>query len=123
MIEPASLGRRLRRHSVPLLLVRRSDRGLLGGLWELPNFPERGNELAERLASLDVEILLDLNREIRHRYSHFEIRLQPVVVLCGKPQTLTDWAEQRWVAPTEVAAYPRPMVHIRAMRLLGLSNH
>jgi len=30
--------------------------------------------------------------------------------------------EQRWVLPSELSNYPRPKVHIKAMRLFGLSK-
>ena len=122
--EPEMLGALLRAHKVPLLLVRRSETGLLGGLWELPNYPERGKELKERLTGLSIEILLDTGQEVRHRYSHFEIRFRLLVArytgrYTGK-RTLDSWSEQRWILPEELANYPRPKVHIEAMRCFGL---
>lgn len=108
----------LRPHA--LLLVRRADRGLLGGLWELPNYPERGDELAQRLAEASIEILLDTGQEVRHRYSHFEIRFELLVAVFTGNKTLESWVEQRWVLPKELADYPRPKVHIEAMRRFGL---
>jgi A/G-specific adenine glycosylase len=118
--DPKNLDRILRDSDLPLLLVRRSDRGLLGGLWELPNYPERGEELAARLAPLSIEILLDTGAEVRHRYSHFEIRFRMVVAVFVHERTLSRWTEQRWVLPIELESYPRPKVHIEAMRRLGL---
>jgi A/G-specific adenine glycosylase len=118
--EPQMLGGFLHTRSLPLLLVRRADSGLLGGLWELPNYPQRGEELTERLSRLSIEILMDTGTEVRHRYSHFEIRFRLfVAVVAGKPK-LGSWTEQRWVLPTELGNYPRPKVHIEAMRCFGL---
>jgi adenine-specific DNA glycosylase len=108
----------LRQH--PLLLVRRAERGLLGGLWELPNYPERGSELAERLVEKSIQILLYTGQEVRHRYSHFEVRFEMLVAVFAGNETLDSWAEQRWVLPMELASYPRPKVHIEAMRRFGL---
>jgi len=119
-IDPVILGGILSGHNLPLLLVRRADRGLLGGLWELPNYPERGEELRERLTRLSIEILLDTGGELRHRYSHFEIRFRLFVAVFAEQQTLDSWMEQRWVLPTELEDYPRPKVHIEAMRRFGL---
>ncbi|UCF99230.1 MAG: A/G-specific adenine glycosylase [Spirochaetaceae bacterium] len=119
-VDPASLGALLRRHDLPLLLVRRAGRGLLGGLWELPNFPERNEELANRVASLAIKILLDTGQEVRHRYSHFEIRFRLLVAQFRKQQDLDSWTEQRWVLPSDLVSYPRPKVHIEAMRRFGL---
>ena len=98
----------------------RSDRGLLGGLWELPNYPQRGAELKERLARLSIEILLDTRSEVRHRYSHFQIRFRLFVAVFAEQRKLDSWAEQRWVLPAELDNYPRPKVHIEAMRRFGL---
>jgi A/G-specific adenine glycosylase len=119
-IDPFTLGEILRAHNLPLLLVRRGESGLLGGLWELPNYPERGNELTERLSGLSIGILLDTGREVRHRYSHFEIRFQLIVAAFTGKCKLDSWMEQRWVLPVELASYPRPKVHIEAMRRFGL---
>jgi A/G-specific adenine glycosylase len=119
-VQPQTLGGFLHQGDLPLLLVRRADRGLLGGLWELPNYPERGRELTERLSPLSIEILLDTGTEIRHRYSHFEICFRLfVAVFSGKPK-LDSWSQQRWVLPAELENYPRPKVHIEAMRCFGL---
>ncbi|MBN2552781.1 MAG: A/G-specific adenine glycosylase [Spirochaetales bacterium] len=115
-----SIGALLRRHDLPLLLVRRADSGLLGGLWELPNYPARGSELAEQLARLSIQPLLDTGTEVRHRYSHFEIRFRLIVAVFTDQRRLDSWTEQRWVLPAELDSYPRPKVHIEAMRLLGL---
>ncbi len=120
--QPELLGGLLHRSGLPLLLVRRADRGLLGGLWELPNFPDRDDGLSKLLAPLSITIKLDTDQEVRHRYSHFEIRLRSYLALFHKEQRLDPWQEQRWVLPSELKNYPRPKVHIKAMRLFGLSK-
>ena len=119
-VQPQKLGGFLREGDLPLLLVRRADRGLLGGLWELPNYPERGQELTERLTGLSIEILLDTGTELRHRYSHFEIRFRLFTAVFSGKLKLGSWPQQRWVLPTELENYPRPKVHIEAMRFFGL---
>jgi A/G-specific adenine glycosylase len=118
--KPEMFGALLGTHNLPLLLVRRADGGLLGGLWELPNYPERGKELKERLTGLSIEILLDTGQEVRHRYTHFEIRFGLLVAVFSGKKTLDPWTEQRWVLPIELADYPRPKVHIDAMQRFGL---
>ncbi len=120
--QPELLGGLLHQSGLPLLLVRRADRGLLGGLWELPNFPDRDDGLSKLLAPLSITIRLDTDKEVRHRYSHFEIRLRSYLALFHKEQRLDPWQEQRWVLPSELKNYPRPKVHIKAMRLFGLSK-
>jgi A/G-specific adenine glycosylase len=119
-MDPVILGEILGVHKLPLLRVHRADRGLLGGLWELPNYPERGKELTERLSRFSIEILLDTGQEVRHRYSHFEVRFRLFAAAFAEQQKLESWSEQRWVLPVELEDFPRPKVHIEAMRRLGL---
>lgn len=123
---PQRLGKLLLSLDCPVLLLRRASGGLLGGLWELPNFPERGEELTERLTGLSIQILLDTGREVRHRYSHFEIRFHCHLGMLRDKKPLQfgvsqPWVESRWVALPELAGYPRPKVHIEAMKLFGMS--
>jgi A/G-specific adenine glycosylase len=113
-------GAAMRFHRIPLLLVRRADIGLLGGLWELPNYPDRGRQLEQRLQRLSIEILKDTGEEIRHRYSHFEIRFRIFLAAFAAKRRLDPWEEQRWVLPGDLDRYPRPKVHIKAMKHLGL---
>jgi hypothetical protein len=69
---------------------------------------------------MSVELILDTGAEVRHRYSHFEIRFRMFLGALGRLQVLDSWTEQRWVPSTELADYPRPKVHIEAMRRFGL---
>ena len=80
-----------------------------------------GSSSGDPLPEKDRSYLLDTAQEVRHRYSHFEIRFQ-LLVASGAPPPLAPWTEQRWVLPAELEAYPRPKVQIKAMRLFGLSE-
>jgi A/G-specific adenine glycosylase len=117
--DPAALGRLLRPAGTPLLLVRRPSRGLLGGLWELPNAPDE--QAVTFTADHGVELLAAPEVEVRQRYSHFETRFLPQLGLFGE-RRLESWVEQRWVPPAELGGYPRPRVHIKALRLFGLET-
>ncbi len=122
----------------PLLLVRRASRGLLGGLWELPNWelpgPEPGGagappeddpfdfaRLEPFCRARGVRLLGDTGVEVRHGYSHFSVAYRVWRAELSAPDARLDgWVEQRWVPPAELADYPRPRVHILAMERLGL---
>ena len=60
----------------------------------MPNFPEGGESLGALLETLSIDILLNTAQEVRHRYSHFEIRFQ-LLVAFGTPPPLPPWIEQR----------------------------
>lgn len=103
--EPAAFPARTRRASVPtrrrwalvalsddrIWLERRADDGLLGGLWGLPQREEapHGRPLPE----------------IRHAYSHFALRLVPVVV-DGAPEPPGDGREAGWAGAERRAVLP-----------------
>jgi A/G-specific adenine glycosylase len=119
MADPPALGRRLRERGLPLLLARRPSRGLLGGLWELPNALEQDPMTFE--SAYGVELLAESDAEVSARYSHFQARFRPRLGLLGE-RRLEPWVEQRWVPPAELTGYPRPRVHIKALRLFGLES-
>ncbi len=119
---PELLGELLCGSRVPLLLVRRASGGLLGGLWELPTAPACNGELRRLLEPRGIAVVADTGREVRHRYSHFEVCFRCHLAVFHTEQALAPWVEQRWVLPAELASYPRPQAHIKAMRLFGLSD-
>jgi len=105
-----------------LLIVRRLPSGLLGGLWELPNFALPPN--AAPTAALQVALAphapdalpgeeLTL---VRHAYTHFSVRVH--VLAC----TLTgfvpsgEWDACHWLALDELERYGLTGVALKAMR-------
>jgi A/G-specific adenine glycosylase len=113
--EGGGAGAVLRDQEVPLLLVRRPSRGLLGGLWELPN-AEESEEEAFRLAN-GIVCLGATGQEVRHTYSHFKVSFRPLLGRLAREAVLERWAEQRWVAPGQLDRYPRSGVTIKALEL------
>ncbi len=103
-------------HKQHLLLARRAEDRLLGGLWEFPGGKVRPKEPFEH--ALQREIREELGAEIevgaplgtyRHAFTHFRITLR--AYLCRLqansplPQALEHTA-LAWVTPTDCAAYP-----------------
>jgi A/G-specific adenine glycosylase len=113
-------GELLRARGVPLLAVRRTSAGLLGGLWEFPaaETPAEGAFCTE----YGVELLGAAGPALRHAYSHFQERLAPVPGVLGRETPLPRWAGQRWVPAAEWDEYPRTRQTIRALRRLGLEK-
>ncbi len=115
-----SFGQLLRSQHLPLLLVRRPSRGLLGGLWELPTVEARREGTFR--AAHGVELLGAAGPALRHSYSHFREHLCPVPGLLGRDARLSSWQEQRWVKASRWGGYPRTRQAIRALRSLGLEE-
>ncbi|MEW6187507.1 MAG: A/G-specific adenine glycosylase [Thermodesulfobacteriota bacterium] len=99
-----------------ILITRRPEKGLLGGLWEFPGGKkEKGESLEEGLRrEIREELAIDINvgREfirVRHAYSHFRITLH--CFFCRKqkgrivPLGVDDF---RWVYTHELQNFPFP---------------
>lgn len=88
-----------------LLLARRPERGLFGGLWELPSLPVERPSVAQRaleaagLRLRSARPLCVVKRQLTHR----ELRLH--LFACGPPPgRLEGYLEQRMVSPEELSA-------------------
>ncbi|MFZ5568793.1 MAG: A/G-specific adenine glycosylase [Thermodesulfobacteriota bacterium] len=126
--------RRLRKKSTPLkkmifavvmrgeclLILRRPDQGLLGGLWEFPgNEPEgngAGEEMARAIIHRQTGIRADVLRllgTVRHAYTHF--RISADVYLCGHLSGevgLNGHTAHLWVRPEKLREYAlHKMIH------------
>ncbi|MDB9528239.1 A/G-specific adenine glycosylase [Oscillatoria sp. CS-180] len=109
-----------------ILIDRRPQKGLLGGLWEFPGGKiEPGEtvqecirrELQEELA-IDVEVG-DRLITIDHAYTHFKVTLN--VFHCrhtgGDPQPI-ECDEVRWVSVSELEQFPFPKANIQIIDAL-----
>jgi A/G-specific adenine glycosylase len=109
-----------------ILIDRRPDEGLLGGLWEFPGGKlEAGEsyqdcvrrEIREELA-IDVEVG-DHLITVTHAYSHFKVSLH--VYHCrhvaGDPQPLES-QEIRWVTLDELDQFPFPKANSKIIAAL-----
>lgn len=97
-----------------ILIARRPENGLLGGMWEFPGGKiEPGESLEACLAreireELGVDIQVDAPFGIyRHGYTHFKVTLHAFCchLQSGEPQALHA-SEIRWVVPSALPDYP-----------------
>ena len=84
-------------------LERRPEEGLLGGLWGVPqqDAPPHGRPLGE----------------IRHRYTHFALRLVPVVSWDAPPPP-QDGREAGWTEPDDLTRLPLSKLDRKVLRHL-----
>ncbi len=121
-----------------ILIARRFDQDLLGGLWEFPGgHRERGESLEECVArevreELGIEIAVETKfAAIEHAYSHFSITLHAFHCryLRGRPRAI-GCAAFRWVSPHALPRYAFPaanrkiiaMLHTRSRRSIPLAK-
>lgn len=113
-----------------ILIDRRRQEGLLGGLWEFPGGKVEPAETLE--ACIQREIQEELGIEIRvdrhlitvdHTYTHFRVTLEVYHChhLWGEPQPI-ECDEVRWVTLEEIDQYPFPKANIRIIEALRQSN-
>ncbi len=95
-------------NSNDILLERRANKGIWGGLW---SFPE-----AETLPKNDQENM-QLLPQFSHTFTHFRLHIQPVLIQSAKPTILPN---SLWIGLEEAmeAAIPTPVRKI----LVTLSN-
>ncbi len=109
-----------------ILITKRKEEGLLGGLWEFPGGKIQNSETAEQACireikeevNLQIEVLNHLT-QVKHAYTHFKIMLD--VFQCryvsGKVR-LNGAVDHRWIKLNEIEKYPFPKANHKFIPLL-----
>jgi A/G-specific adenine glycosylase len=109
-----------------LLIDRRRESGLLGGLWEFPGGKIEPEETVEACIAREIQEELGIAITVHehlisvdHAYSHFRVTL--IVHYCqyvsGEPQPL-ECEEIRWVAMDELEQFPFPKANVQIIQAL-----
>lgn len=109
-----------------ILIDRRRQEGLLGGLWEFPGGKIEPGETVEECIVREIQEELgivitvgDRLITIDHAYSHFRVTLN--VYNCryvsGDPQPI-ECDEVRWVTLNEIDRYPFPKANVQIIEAL-----
>ena len=99
-----------------LLIAKRPEDAMLGGLWEFPGGKQKNGEPIEETVSRELQEELGVTvsiehpfMKLNHAYSHFTINLH--AYLCriehGMPQPKSS-TEIRWVSVDQLSDYPFP---------------
>ncbi len=109
-----------------LLIARRNETSMLGGMWEFPGGTlERGETMRECIRrelkeELGVGVAVgDRLMIVRHAYSHFTLDLHVhwARLARGRPRPI-HCAAVRWVRPSRLRRYPFPMADVKIIQTL-----
>lgn len=109
-----------------ILIDRRLEEGLLGGMWEFPGGKIEPGETIQDCIKREIkeELGIDIAVEdhlitINHAYTHFKITLNVYYCrhLAGEPQTI-ECQEIRWVTLDEIDKFPFPKANTRIIEAL-----
>lgn len=109
-----------------ILITRRKEDGLLGGLWELPGGKVRPGEAAAEACRREIAEEVNLTVEVvghvarvHHAYSHFRVEVDVFdCVYKAGDVALRGPTDYRWVLAEETARYPFPAVNHKVFKHL-----
>ena len=99
-----------------ILISKRPNNGLLGGLWEFPGGKMLYKETAKEciIREIKEELLIDVMPyeridRVQHSYSHFSIKMDAYhcKYINGKPKPL-ECSDVRWIKPDKLKTLPFP---------------
>jgi A/G-specific adenine glycosylase len=79
-----------------VLLERRPPRGIWGGLWTPPEFPDEAAARAYLAARHRAAEPTRVLPPVRHVFTHFDLMIRPWVLQAGAPAGVIDEREARW---------------------------
>ncbi len=98
------------RRADEVLLEKRATSGVWGGLWSLP---EAARGLAEPAAEIERRFALRATPvgtlpEFDHAFTHFRLRVQPLLLRCEGAAALADARSHRWLPLSQASQAPLP---------------
>ncbi len=110
-----------------VLLVRRPENGLLGGLWEFPTVENVSGTIAEKATIQSIRDVcgatisgIESLEPVRHAFTHFKIICH--VFRCEYVSGEISFANSRdflWVKWSQINEYPLPKTHHKILEQLG----
>ncbi len=110
------------RQDEKLLMVKRSQKGLLSGMWELPNTIYEEQPLADFTLANEIFIERTFLEKARHQYTHFKVEFDIIEGYLGSDWWNDYWIESRWLRPDELQELPIAKVHHLALEIAGVKN-
>ena len=102
----------LQRPDGAVLLERRPERGIWGGLWSLPQFEDAAGAEAWLAARLPAGPALQPLAAIEHAFTHFDLVMTPLLGHCARYDGAPDPAQFAWysLAAPDALGLPAPIL-------------
>ncbi len=109
-----------------ILIARRGEKQMLGGLWEFPGGKLEKGETPERAAAREIREETGLTvgvgapvATVKHTYSHFKITMTAFRCewVSGRARPKAS-VELKWIAPAELTDYPMPRANRRIAEVI-----
>ena len=109
-----------------VLISKRKQDAMLGGLWEFPGGKVKPNENLNdailREITEETGVLVEIKKElatIKHAYSHFKITLTAFICIYISGNPLPKESDEiRWVRLLEIDDYPFPKANLKFINLV-----
>ena len=107
-----------------LLITKRKENGLLGGLWEFPGGKMKDNENPKQAIKREIKEELsikiktkDIIAKVEHRYSHFSVSIKAIHCLYdGGDVKLNGPTAYKWIDPINLSKYAFPKASIKLFK-------
>jgi A/G-specific adenine glycosylase len=109
-----------------MLVTKRKEDGLLGGLWEFPGGKREPKESAENTCIREIQeetgISISITKhltKVKHAYTHFKVSID--VFICKYVTgdvVLNGPVDYRWITKSEISDFPFPKSNHKFMNLL-----
>jgi A/G-specific adenine glycosylase len=107
-----------------LLITKRKENGLLGGLWEFPGGKMKSNESPKQAIRREIKEELSITiktknliAQVAHKYSHFSVSINAIHCLYnGGSVKLNGPTEYKWIEPSNLSQYAFPKASIKLFK-------
>ena len=110
-----------------LLITKRKEDGLLGGLWEFPGGKIEKNETAKKAIQREIKEELSIKiktkdqiAQVEHKYSHFSVTISAIHCLYVSGDiTLNGPTAYKWINFSDLSLYAFPKASIKIFESIG----